>query len=354
MEEVLAEKKLNKPVVAISIGEVNGIGPELVIKSLERPDFANLFTPLVFCDTKVFNFLKTSIKSNLQFNTINNYNQIKHDRVNVFNINTNGLVVEPGSPSKESGKHALDSLREAAVSVEKGHAQLLVTAPLDKKNVENHQKDFKGHTGFLAEIWKSKALMFLVSEGIRVALLSDHVPISEVAGLVTKDEIVFKTKQLHKSLVEDFQKRKPKIAVLGLNPHAGDNSLLGKEEELIISPAINEMNKDGGILVFGPYPADSFFTAKNLSTFDAVLAMYHDQGLVGFKTIAFYDGVNYTAGLPFVRTSPDHGTAYDIAGKNIADPTSMSNAFFTALEVYNNRKEYEFLKSNSINKAKSK
>ena len=264
--------------------------------------------------------------------------------VNLVKENSN---VELGTPTEESTKMAIDSLEAATEALLKGEIDVLVTAPINKDEMMKQGFKHAGHTGYFEEKFNKKGLMFLVTEDLKVAVSTHHIPISKVAENISKEKIKKQIKMLQQTLIEDFSISKPKIAVLGLNPHAGDGGVIGNEEIEIIAPAIRELS-DNGVLAFGPFPADSFFQPEKYKSFDAVLAMYHDQGLAPFKTIAYEEGVNYTAGLPFIRTSPDHGTAYDIAGKNVADEQSFTEAIFTAIKIFKHRTDYHDLMENRL------
>ena len=312
-------EKDRKPRVAISIGDYNGVGIEVILKTLQEKEMTEFFTPVIFGSTKLLSYQKDKLKfDRINFQGIQDASQIVDGKINVVNLWKDQIDVHFGKITKEAGEHAYQSLKAATQSVTDGFTDVLVTAPINKDNIQSEDFNFPGHTEFLGAVWGGKPLMFLVSEKLKVGLVTQHIPIGEVAKNIHTKSVYAKIQQIHKSLVEDYAISKPKIAVLGLNPHAGDNGLLGSEEKEIISPVIERCINENQ-LVFGPYSADSFFSPHNLDAFDAVLAMYHDQGLVAFKTISFDEGVNYTAGLKFVRTSPDHGTAYDIAGKGIAN-----------------------------------
>lgn len=334
--------------VAISVGDVNGIGYEIIVKSLLDRNILDFFTPVIFGSTKHLSQYKDILNDNsLNFFGIHAAEQAVDRKINVVNLWKEPAKLEFGNPTETSGKYAYESLKAAAESVQNGFCDVLVTAPINKKNIQSEHFNFPGHTEYLGEIWKGKPLMFLVTEILKVSIVTQHIPLKDVAGKINKESIIEKVEALHNSLIMDFGVRKPKIAVLGLNPHSGDNGLLGLEEQEIIMPAIQSLYEKG-MLVFGPYAADSFFSASNIETFDAVLGMYHDQALIPFKTLCFEEGVNYTASLPFVRTSPDHGTAYDIAGKGIADETSFKEAVFMAVKIFKNRMEYAELTQNPL------
>jgi len=334
--------------VAISVGDINGIGIEVILKTLREKEITEFFTPVIFGSTKLLSHQKDKLKiEKISFQGIQNASQIVDGKINVVNLWKDTVEVQFGKVTKTAGEYAFQSLKAAAQSVTDGFTDVLVTAPINKDNIQSEEFNFPGHTEYLGEIWGGSPLMFMVAEKIKVGLVTQHVPITKVAQGIHKKSVYNKIQQIHKSLVEDYVVERPKIAVLGLNPHAGDNGLLGSEEQDIIIPAIERCQKEDKI-VYGPYPADSFFTDQNLAFFDAVLAMYHDQGLIPFKTIAFDEGVNYTAGLKYVRTSPDHGVAYDIAGKGIANEESFKEAVFLAIELHKNRMDYAELTQNVL------
>ncbi|SDE64923.1 4-hydroxythreonine-4-phosphate dehydrogenase PdxA [Riemerella columbipharyngis] len=333
--------------VGISVGDFNGIGPEIILKSLKDKSITDFFTPIIFGSGKLLSYQKNIFKLQMNFNYISKATEATAGKINVVNLWKDNVAVELGTPTEESTRMAKDSLEAAVEALKNGEVDILVTAPINKDEMMKYGFKHTGHTGYLEEKFGKRGLMFLVTDSLKVAVSTHHIPLAEVASSISKDKIKSQLKLLNACLKEDFCIEKPKIAVLGLNPHAGDGGTIGKEEIEIISPAIKE-SFDEGIMAFGPYPADSFFQPDKYKAFDAVLAMYHDQGLAPFKTIAYEDGVNYTAGLPFVRTSPDHGTAYDIAGKNMADEQSFEEAIFTGIKIFQNRKEYQELVKNKL------
>ncbi|BAP33566.1 4-hydroxythreonine-4-phosphate dehydrogenase [Chryseobacterium sp. StRB126] len=339
--------KNHKVRVGISIGDFNGIGPEIIMKSLKDKTITDFFTPVIFGSGKLFTYQKNIFKLNLNFNYVNEASQAQPGKLNMVNLTKENVNVELGVPTEESTQMAIDSLEAATEALMKGDIDVLVTAPINKDEMVKMGFKHTGHTGYFEEKFSKKGLMFLVTEDLKVAVSTHHIPIAQVAENISKEKIKKQIRVLNQTLIEDFCIQKPKIAVLGLNPHAGDGGVIGTEEIEIISPAIQELS-DNGILAFGPFPADSFFQPNKYRNFDGVLAMYHDQGLAPFKTLAYEEGVNYTAGLPFIRTSPDHGVAYDIAGKNIADEQSFMEAIFTAIKVFNNRSEYSELMSTRL------
>ncbi|HEX2969663.1 MAG TPA: 4-hydroxythreonine-4-phosphate dehydrogenase PdxA [Bacteroidales bacterium] len=328
-----------KPVIAgISQGDINGIGYEVIIKALSDPMITDICTPVVYGSPKVAAYHRKALNiNNFSFNNIRSADEAHPKKANMINCLDDNVRVELGKSSSLGGESALISLERAIDDIMKGKIDVLVTAPIDKHNIQSKNFNFKGHTDFLK--YKSGApevLMFMISENIRIGLVTDHVPLRQVPQLVTTDSVLGKIKLMNQSLIYDFGIRKPKIAVLGLNPHAGDNSLLGSEENEIIMPAVQQALKEG-IMAFGPFPADGFFGAGSFTRFDGILAMYHDQGLAPFKALSFDSGVNFTAGLPFVRTSPVHGTAFDIAGKGEASENSFRQAMYLACDIFRNR-----------------
>lgn len=344
--------ELQKPVIGISIGDFNGIGPEVILKAVGGNRLNKICTPIIYGSGKVINRYRQILElKDWQFFTIQRIEQINHKQVNVINcMNDQNLEVQPGVITPDAGKLALESLKRAVEDLKSGKIDALVTAPINKHNIQSEEFKFPGHTEYLAEAFGTKdVLMFMVSDDLKIGVATGHLPLEQVKQNINKELIIKKLEQIKTSLKRDFGIQKPRIAVLGLNPHAGENGLLGNEEKEIIQPAIIEFKKKGNI-VFGPFPADGFFGTAAWKNYDAVLAMYHDQGLMPFKMIAFENGVNFTAGLPKVRTSPDHGTAYDIAGKNQADESSMLHAIYTAIDIAKNRQELSDLEANSMKK----
>lgn len=343
-----------KLIVGISIGDLNGIGSEIILKALEDPQILDLFTPVIFGSARILTFAKRTVDCKTQFHGVESLDKIVPRKVNVVNLWKEQPNINFGKQDKDIGKYAVSSLEAATQALKDNKIDVLVTAPIDKWNIQSEEFNFPGHTNYLAKELGGESLMLLVSENLRVGLLTDHVPISEVASQITPELIRHKVRLMASSLLQDFGIRKPKIAVLGLNPHSGDHGVIGKEDDEIIVPTLEAIRKETGILAFGPYPADSFFGSNIYTEFDGILACYHDQGLVAFKTIAFGTGVNFTAGLNRVRTSPDHGTAYDIAGKGKANPASFLQAIFLAIDVYNKREEYKILNENPLKPQKVK
>ncbi len=339
--------KQHKIKVGISVGDFNGIGPEIIMKSLQDKNITDFFTPIIFASGKLFTYQKNIFKLQQTYHYITEVSQAQHDKINMVNLWKDNVNVDLGKPTEESTKMAIDSLEAATTALMNGEIDVLVTAPINKDEMLKQGFKHAGHTGFLEEKFGKKGLMFLVTDDLKVAVSTHHIPVSQVAENISKEKIKKQIKLLNQCLIEDFCIERPKIAVLGLNPHAGDGGAIGKEEIEIIEPAIRELF-DNGVLAFGPFPADSFFQPNKYRNYDAVLAMYHDQGLAPFKTLAYEEGVNYTAGLPFIRTSPDHGVAYDIAGQNLADEQSFTEAIFMAIKIFKNRQEYNDLMTNRI------
>lgn len=339
--------------IGISIGDVNGIGLEVIIKTLVDQKILDYCTPIVYGHTKVASFhRKTLDVQEFNFNVINSAAQAHDKRANMINCWEEDVKIELGQTTGTGGKYALISLEKAMNDLLAGDIDALVTAPINKHNIQSDSFQFPGHTEYIQEkTGSADSLMFLVAEDIRVGVVTGHIPVKDVPEKISVEKILSKLILMSESLKKDFWIQKPKIAVLGLNPHAGDSGLIGKEELDIIIPAIAEANAKG-VFAFGPYAADGFFAASIYKQFDAVLAMYHDQGLIPFKNIAFHSGVNFTAGLPVVRTSPDHGTGYDIAGKNKASESSFREALFTALNIVERRRESAQLTANPLKLSK--
>jgi len=340
---------MEKLKIGISIGDVNGIGLEIIIKTLADNAIYDYCTPIVYGHTKVASFYRRVTEvSELNFNVIDNPGDAQPKRANMINCWEEDVKIEPGVLNKEVGKYAFLSLQRATDDLLAGTIDALVTAPINKDTIQSADFNFPGHTEYLQDrAGSGDSLMFLVSDTLRVGVVTGHIPIAKVSESITVDKILSKLKLMDASLRTDFWLRKPKIAVLGLNPHASDNGLIGNEEATTITPAIEEARAND-ILAMGPYAADGFFANGTYLQFDAVLAMYHDQGLIPFKQIAFESGVNFTAGLSFVRTSPDHGTAFDIAGKNKASEISFREALFTAIHIVKHRRETAELNENPL------
>lgn len=335
----------------ITTGDFNGIGPEVIIKTLAHPSITQLCTPVIYGSSKVISYHKNIVNpGDFNFHTTSGADKLYTQKVNVVNCWQDNVNISLGKESEESGRFAHVALDRAVRDLKEGHIDVLITAPVSKSAMQLAGFAYPGHTEYLAhEFGVKEGLMMMVSDTMRVALVTSHVPVQQVSPILKRELIRTKLDQLIQSLQVDFGISKPVIAVLGLNPHAGENGQIGKEEEEIIRPVIVEAKKSGDIIM-GPYPADGFFGAMRFQKFDGILAMYHDQGLIPFKMLHFLDGVNYTAGLPFVRTSPDHGTAFDLAGKNEADPSSFRAALYAAIDIFKSRDRHRKDTSNAVRK----
>ena len=343
-----------RPVVGISVGDLNGIGIEIIIKTFSDSRILELCTPVVFASNKVINFYKKSIPElTLSYSNIKEISKANPKQLNIFSVWEEDVEIQPGQMTETGGKYGVKSLQAAVKALKEKTIDALVTAPLNKFTMQSSEFNFTGHTPFLKEAFQADdVLMLMIAENMKVALLTEHLAIMDVAKNISKEQIIKKIQLLKNSLIKDFGVERPRIAVLGLNPHAGDEGLVGKEEKEIIRPAILESKKNDCI-VMGPYSADAFFARGNHEKFDAVLAMYHDQGLIPFKSLALGEGTNFTAGIPTIRTSPDHGTAFDIAGKNLADESSFRAAIFTAIDIFDTRNNYQDMRRNPLKKISS-
>lgn len=341
------EKKII--LAGISHGDINGIGYEVIIKALADPMINDICTPIVYGSPKVAAYHRKALNvNNFSFNNIRTPEEAHDKKVNMINCLDDNIRVELGKSTPQGGEAALISIEKAVEDLIKGKIDVLVTAPIDKHNVQSKDFQFTGHTDYLkTKAGAQEVLMFMIGESMKIGVATDHVPLKKVPELITVETLIRKIRLMNQSLILDFGIRKPKIAVLGLNPHAGDNSLLGTEEAEIITPAILKAQKEG-ILAFGPFPADGFFGAGSFTKFDGILAMYHDQGLAPFKALSFESGVNFTAGLPFIRTSPVHGTAFDIAGKGEASENSFRQALYLACDIFRNRQLYAEISRNPL------
>lgn len=337
--------------VGITQGDINGVGYEVILKAFEEPMMFDLCTPIVYGSVKVASYHRKALNLNTNFTGINSASEAQHNKLNILNLRDDEIKVELSTPTREAGMAAFEALERATNDLKEGEIDVLVTAPINKNTIHSEAFHFAGHTEYLEERLGEgqKSLMILMKDDLRVALVTTHIPLSMVASSITKELIKEKATILHQCLKRDFGKGRPCIAVLALNPHAGDNGLLGLEEQDIIRPAIEELNEEG-LLCFGPYAADGFFGSDKFTHFDAILAMYHDQGLAPFKALAMDEGVNYTAGLPIVRTSPAHGTAYDIAGKGIASPESFRKAVYAAIDIFRTRRDDDYAHRNPLRK----
>jgi 4-hydroxythreonine-4-phosphate dehydrogenase len=341
----------SKPLIGFTSGDLNGIGIELIIKTLSDNRILDQCSPIIFASNKSINFYRKSLPDiNFSYQSIKDFTRINTKQVNVFNCWDEEVAISAGQLNEVGGRYARASLQEAVGALKEGQINGIVTAPLHKKNIQSQDFNFTGHTPYLQHAFNLKdVVMLMVAPNLRVALVTEHVPVKDIASHISKESILSKLHILNESLRRDFGIDKPRIAVLGLNPHAGDEGLVGDEEQTIIKPAIKEA-KDKGILAFGTFSADAFFARAGYTDVDAVLAMYHDQGLIPFKSLAIGEGVNFTAGMPVVRTSPDHGTAFDIAGKGKADPSSFLAAIFECIDIIKRRAAYDENHSNPLRK----
>ena len=345
----------NKSIIGVTTGDLNGIGIELIIKVFSDNRILDICTPVIFGNNKVINFYRKGLPDyNINFSTAREAGRVNNKQLNLFSCWEEDVNITPGIMNEIGGKYAVKSLTAAAQALKEGKIEGLVTAPIHKKNIQSEGFNFTGHTPYLKNLFGVKDVaMFLIAENMRVALLTEHLSISEVAGQVTRENIVSKLNIMNNSLKRDFGINKPRIAVLALNPHAGDEGLIGKEEEEIIRPAVKEA-KQKDVFCFGPYSPDAFFARGQQEKFDGVLAMYHDQGLIPFKSLSIGEGVNFTAGISGVRTSPDHGVAFDIAGKGIADESSFREAVYRCIDIIQSRKEFDEQRSNPLKKMSSR
>lgn len=339
--------KEQKIVVGISLGDINGVGIEIILKTFADKRMLDFCTPVLFGSSKVVSIHKKVLKIDTPTQGIHDLDQIVYGKVNLLNVWKEEVKVEIGQATKTGGEYAYKSLMSATKALRKGKIDALITAPINKETIQSEEFNFSGHTEYLEHELEGKSLMILMSDGLRIGLITGHIPISKVAESITPELIKTKVDTMHNSLIKDFNINKPKIAILGLNPHTGDNGVIGSEDDELIRPVIQEI-KESGKLVFGPYAADGFFGSKTYLQFDGVLAMYHDQGLAPFKALSFGNGVNFTAGLNKIRTSPDHGTAFDIAGKGKASSDSFKEALFSAISIHRNREEYKSLTENVL------
>mgnify|MGYP001027456393 FL=1 len=339
--------KSDKIIVGISIGDLNGIGIEVILKTFQDKRMLEFCTPVIFGSTKVVSYHKKALEIETPIHGITDINQINHNKINILNIWKEEVAIELGKATKESGAFAAKSLEKAVSYLNDQKIDVLLTAPINKETIQSENFNFPGHTEYLEAKLEGKSLMILMTNELRIGLITGHIPISKVAETITPELIIAKIETMYASLIQDFGINKPKIAVLSLNPHCGDKGVIGEEDDAIITPTIQKI-QESGKLVFGPYAADGFFGSETYKQFDGVLATYHDQGLAPFKALSFGNGVNYTAGLNAIRTSPDHGTGFDIAGKNMANPSSFKEALFTAIQVFKTRKEYKVLSENPL------
>ncbi|MCG2417470.1 4-hydroxythreonine-4-phosphate dehydrogenase PdxA [Aequorivita sp. F47161] len=337
----------DKIVVGISIGDINGIGSEIILKTFEDSRMLEFCTPVIFASVKLMSFFKKHFETDINFHGIDKIEDCIPKKINVLNVWKEHVEVTFGEETAVGGEYAIKSLKAAVAALKENKIDALVTAPINKANIQSEDFNFPGHTDYLAQELEGESLMLLISENLRVGLLTDHVAVKDVVSNITRERIDKKINTIYHTLVEDFGIEKPKVAVLGINPHTGDNGVIGDEDDTILRPALDNIRKNGK-MVFGPYAADSFFGSGNYKNFDAIIASYHDQGLVPFKTLAFGKGVNFTAGLNRIRTSPDHGTAYDLAGKNEANFESFREAVFSAVSIYKTRIDYKEISKNPL------
>lgn len=333
--------------VGISVGDLNGIGIELILKTFEDKRMYELCTPVVFASDKSIAYYKKELKYNYPVYNISDVSKVQKGKLNVVNVWNDFVELKPGVPTEDSGKKAFESLEAATNALVSGDVDVLLTAPISKENIQSEEFNFPGHTEYLESKIEGESLMILMSDEIKIGLVTGHIPVSEVSSSLSKELISKKIDIMYQSLLQDFGVSKPKIAVLGLNPHCGDHGVIGKEDDELIRPLLEEYQEKGK-LVYGPYAADGFFGNQTYSKFDGVISMYHDQGLVGFKAVSFGKGVNFTAGLKKVRVSPDHGTAFDLAGKGMANESSFKEALEKGIFIANKRKEYLGLTENSL------
>ncbi|KGO91079.1 4-hydroxythreonine-4-phosphate dehydrogenase PdxA [Flavobacterium subsaxonicum] len=334
-------------IVGISVGDLNGIGTEVLLKTFEDARMLEMCTPVIFASVKVLSFIKKTFNLGCVLHGIDRLDQLVPGKINVLNVWREGVNIDFGKNDPEVGKYAIKSFTEAVAALKDKQIDVLVTAPINKYNIQSDDFKFPGHTDYLDQELQGDALMFMVQDNLRVGLLTDHIPVNEVSAHLNEALIRKKILTINTSLKKDFKINGPKIAVLGVNPHSGDNGVIGKEDDTIVKPALKKLFEEG-VRVFGPFSADSFFGSGQYEKYDAVIAAYHDQGLIPFKTLSFGNGVNYTAGLEGIRTSPDHGTAYEIAGKGEADYNSFKEAVYLALDIYQNRAEYDVLTGNPL------
>ncbi|MRT15398.1 4-hydroxythreonine-4-phosphate dehydrogenase PdxA [Vitellibacter sp. q18] len=343
----------DKIVVGISIGDINGIGSEIILKTFEDSRMLEFCTPVIYASVKLMSFYKKHFEIDINFHGIDKIEDLVPKKINVLNVWKEHVDVSFGEENPTGGEYAIKSLKEAVSDLKNTKIDALVTAPINKSNIQSEGFNFPGHTDYLAQELEGESLMLLISENLRIGLLTDHVAVKDVVKYITRERIDKKINTIHQTLIEDFGIDKPKIAVLGINPHTGDNGVIGEEDDTILRPALDNIRKNGK-MVFGPYAADSFFGSGNYKNFDAIIASYHDQGLIPFKTLAFGKGVNFTAGLNRIRTSPDHGTAFDLAGKNAANFDSFREAVFCAIAIFQTRREYREISKNPLQTTRRK
>ena len=340
-------KNFDKIKVGISVGDINGIGIEIILKTFEDARMLELCTPILFASNRIISLHKKELNINIHVHSIDTVAKTVHNKINIVNVWKENVIVNFGKETEEGGKYALLSLQAATKALRDNTIDILVTAPINKHNIQSDDFNFKGHTEFLEAHLEGESLMILMTDAIKIGLITGHIPVQEIAAAITPELLTKKINLMYDSLVKDFGITKPKIAVLGLNPHCGDSGVIGTEDDEIVKPTLEKIHAEGK-LVYGPYSSDSFFGTESYKRFDGILAMYHDQGLAPFKALSFGNGVNFTAGLSNIRTSPDHGVAYEIAGKGTANHNSFKQALYIALDIYKRRKEYNELVQNRL------
>ncbi|HEA29546.1 MAG TPA: 4-hydroxythreonine-4-phosphate dehydrogenase PdxA [Leeuwenhoekiella sp.] len=346
------KKTKNKKIkVGVSIGDLNGIGGEIALRTFEDERILEFCTPIFFASAKTVSFLLKHFDINIKFQGIKEPAEALDGKVNVITVFDDKAQIDFGEETKENGKYAIQSLKAAVASLKLKEIDVLVTAPINKSNIQAEDFKFPGHTDYLNQELEGDSLMFMITEGLKIGLLTDHVAVKDVAQKITVDLITKKYSTIYNTLLQDFGVEKPKIAFLGINPHVGDGGVIGQEDKEVLIPTLEKI-REKGELAYGPYAADSFFGSGNYKNFDAIIAAYHDQGLIPFKTLSFGKGVNFTAGLERIRTSPDHGTAFEIAGKGIADHSSFKEAVYAAIAIFKKRKEYKKLTKDVLRKQK--
>lgn len=342
-----------KIIVGITIGDLNGIGSEIILRTFQDQRMLEFCTPVIFASVKLMSFFKKQYGLQVNLHGIDHLDKIIPKKINVLNLWKEPLQIEFGKQDPALGSYSVQSLEAAVTALKEDKINALVTAPIHKSNIQSDTFNFPGHTDYLNHELEGDSLMLMISDSLRVGLLTDHVAVKDISASITREVIEKKINTIHKTLIQDFGIAKPKIAVLGINPHTGDNGVIGNEDDTIMRPTLDNL-RNNGKTVFGPYAADSFFGTANYKNFDVIIASYHDQGLVPFKTLSFGSGVNYTAGLSKIRTSPDHGTAFDIAGKNKADFSSFRAAVFKAISIFKTRSEYLISAENPLKISKRK
>ena len=345
--------KKNNIKLGISIGDLNGIGGEIILRTFEDERMLEFCTPILFASAKTVSFLLNHFDIDIKFQGIKSPEEALDGKMNVMSVFDDNTQIDFGLETKENGKYSIQSLKSAVEALKSDEIDVLVTAPISKSNIQDDDFKFPGHTDYLNQELKGDSLMFMITENLKIGLLTDHVPVKDVARTITVDLINKKYRTVYNTLLQDFGVEKPKIAFLGINPHVGDGGVIGQEDKEVLIPTLEKI-REKGELAYGPYAADSFFGSGNYKNFDAIIAAYHDQGLIPFKTLSFGKGVNFTAGLDRIRTSPDHGTAFEIAGKGVADANSFKEAVYAAIAIFKKRKEYKRLTNDVLKKQKKR